>query len=241
MSDKRVEKAGLQIGEELHRVLVDEALPGTGVDPGSFFEGLARLVADLGPRNGRTAGGAGAPPGRDRWLAPGSVRRAPRRRRLPGLPGGGRLPGPTGPRFHDRGDRRRSRDRHDSRPATRGAGHERTVRAQRGERPVGFAVRRALRHRRDGRRPAPRSVRPGAGRSGHRLGSRPARRAPPPRRRFPHRGDRLSRRRRPPRGGAGRRRADHPWPTQHGCRGSPDQPTNRRACCSTTTASASRS
>ena len=51
MSDKRVEKAGLQIGEELHRVLVDEALPGTGVDPERFFEGLARLVAELGPRN----------------------------------------------------------------------------------------------------------------------------------------------------------------------------------------------
>jgi malate synthase len=51
MSAKRIEEAGLQIGEELHRVIVEEALPGTGVDPNRFFAGLARLVAERGPRN----------------------------------------------------------------------------------------------------------------------------------------------------------------------------------------------
>ncbi|MGI9611633.1 MAG: malate synthase G [Acidimicrobiales bacterium] len=51
MSAKRVTEAGLAIGEELHRVIADEALPGSGVDADRFFEGLARLVADFGPRN----------------------------------------------------------------------------------------------------------------------------------------------------------------------------------------------
>ncbi len=51
MSSNRVAMAGLQIGDELYRVLAEEALPGSGVDPDRFFEGLARLVADFGPRN----------------------------------------------------------------------------------------------------------------------------------------------------------------------------------------------
>ena len=51
MSSNRVARAGLQIGDELYRVLDDEALPGSGVDPDRFFEGLARLVAEFGPRN----------------------------------------------------------------------------------------------------------------------------------------------------------------------------------------------
>ena len=51
MTTARVERAGLSIGRELHDVLVEEALPGTGVDPGRFFQGLADLVAEFGPRN----------------------------------------------------------------------------------------------------------------------------------------------------------------------------------------------
>ena len=38
-------------GSELHDVLVNQALPGSGVDPEVFFAGLADLVAAYGPRN----------------------------------------------------------------------------------------------------------------------------------------------------------------------------------------------
>ncbi len=43
--------AGLAVETTLHRFLVAEALPGSGVDPDVFFDGLATLVADLTPRN----------------------------------------------------------------------------------------------------------------------------------------------------------------------------------------------
>ena len=56
-------------------------------------------------------------------------------------------PGPV-PDRHRQG---RPGDRLDRRPAARGAGDQRPVRAQRRQRPLGIAVRRALRHRRDPR------------------------------------------------------------------------------------------
>ena len=46
----RIEKAGLQIGKPLHD-LIEKALPGTGVDPDTFWQALALLVAEFGPRN----------------------------------------------------------------------------------------------------------------------------------------------------------------------------------------------
>ena len=47
----RIEQAGLHIGAPLHRFLVNEAIPGSGVDPATFFEGLSTLLHDFGPRN----------------------------------------------------------------------------------------------------------------------------------------------------------------------------------------------
>ncbi len=47
----RIDVAGLSVAEPLHRFIVDEALPGTGVDAARFFEGLAGIVRELGPRN----------------------------------------------------------------------------------------------------------------------------------------------------------------------------------------------
>ena len=44
-------ESGLSIGQELHDFLVDEALPGSGVDRDDFFRGLAALVNQFGPRN----------------------------------------------------------------------------------------------------------------------------------------------------------------------------------------------
>ncbi len=47
----RVEKFGLKIDAELHRFLVEEAMPGTGVDAERFFSALSALVHDLAPKN----------------------------------------------------------------------------------------------------------------------------------------------------------------------------------------------
>ena len=50
MSDV-ITEAELTIGASLHTFLVDEALPGSGVDRDVFFQGLSRLIHEFGPRN----------------------------------------------------------------------------------------------------------------------------------------------------------------------------------------------
>ena len=42
---------GLAVAAPLHAFIVDEALPGTGVDADTFFRALAEVVATFGPRN----------------------------------------------------------------------------------------------------------------------------------------------------------------------------------------------
>ena len=49
--DQRVKVGGLSVAAVLHRFVEEEALPGSGVDPGAFWEGLDTLVHDLTPRN----------------------------------------------------------------------------------------------------------------------------------------------------------------------------------------------
>jgi malate synthase len=41
----------LSVAEALHDFIEAEALPGTGIASGTFWDGLAALIADLGPRN----------------------------------------------------------------------------------------------------------------------------------------------------------------------------------------------
>jgi malate synthase len=48
---ERVEIAGLRIDPQLHAFIEKEAMPGTGINPGAFWEGFGRLVADLAPKN----------------------------------------------------------------------------------------------------------------------------------------------------------------------------------------------
>jgi malate synthase len=47
----RVEIAGLQIARELHDFVVEEAIPGTGIDAREFWAGFSHIVHELGPRN----------------------------------------------------------------------------------------------------------------------------------------------------------------------------------------------
>ena len=48
---ERIQAAGLAIGAELHATLVDEVLPGTGIEADAFFQGLATLLAEFSGRN----------------------------------------------------------------------------------------------------------------------------------------------------------------------------------------------
>ncbi|MEO1454464.1 MAG: malate synthase G [Pseudomonadota bacterium] len=43
--------AGLTVAPELAAFIADEALPGTGIDAATFWEGLGQIMADLGPKN----------------------------------------------------------------------------------------------------------------------------------------------------------------------------------------------
>jgi malate synthase len=49
--DEREQIGGLRIATSLHRFVEDEALPGSGVDPQAFWEGVDAIVHDLAPRN----------------------------------------------------------------------------------------------------------------------------------------------------------------------------------------------
>ncbi|MBP7241851.1 malate synthase G [Amaricoccus sp.] len=47
----RVDRSGLQVAAELAAFIEDEALPGTGVAAGAFWDGLSAIVHELGPKN----------------------------------------------------------------------------------------------------------------------------------------------------------------------------------------------
>ena len=48
---ERVSVGSLRVAKVLYDFITDEALPGTGVDPDSFWAGVDKVVTDLGPRN----------------------------------------------------------------------------------------------------------------------------------------------------------------------------------------------
>ncbi|WP_225029510.1 malate synthase G [Xinfangfangia pollutisoli] len=47
----RIDKAGLQVAAELAAFIEKRALPGTGIAPATFWEGLAGIARDLAPKN----------------------------------------------------------------------------------------------------------------------------------------------------------------------------------------------
>lgn len=46
-----IDKNGLKIDSELHDFIVNEAIPGTGVDADAFFTSMAAIVTELAPKN----------------------------------------------------------------------------------------------------------------------------------------------------------------------------------------------
>jgi malate synthase len=48
---KRISRAGLQVAEQLDRLVAEQVTPGTDVEVGAFWQGLADILAELGPRN----------------------------------------------------------------------------------------------------------------------------------------------------------------------------------------------
>ncbi|PWN02277.1 malate synthase G [Nocardioides silvaticus] len=48
---QRIEVEGLQVADELHAFVRDEALPGSGLEEGAFWSGVAAILAELTPRN----------------------------------------------------------------------------------------------------------------------------------------------------------------------------------------------
>ena len=51
MTTERVEAGELKIARELHDFIVEEAMPGTGVDASDFFNAFGRIVSELVPKN----------------------------------------------------------------------------------------------------------------------------------------------------------------------------------------------
>ena len=173
-----IEASGLRIARELHDFVAQEALPGTGVDAGidAFWAGFSAIVHDLAPKNRALLAKRDAHPGNR--STPGTAKTARRPTWPPtsaflseigylvaGRPGLSAL-------STDNVDPEIADDR---RAAARRAGHECALCAERRQCPLGLALRRALRHRRD---PRDRRRRKGQGlqsqarREGHRLGAR---------------------------------------------------------------------
>ena len=227
----RVARADLQVAPELAAFVEEEALPGTGVDAG----GLLGRALGAGART-RAAQLArcwrGAPncrPTIDAWHVDGATSRTTARPTRPSSPRSAiccpkATISPSRPPSVDPEIATRAG------PAAGRADHQRALRAERGECPLGQPLRRPLRHRRHGQRAAGRRLRPGPRRAGRGAGAGVPRRGLPAGRHQPRRRAALPRARRRAAGrrpAAGRsRRSSSAIAAIRGRR--------RRSCCATT-------
>ena len=175
---ERVQTGGLDVAASLHRFVEEEALPGIGPRRrDAFWDGAAAIVHDLAPRNRRAPRHAATSsrPSIDDW-----------HREHPGTPDpeaytaflreiGYLLDEPADVAVTTAGvDDEVATHR---RPAARRPAAQRALRHQRGQRPLGLALRRPLRHRRRPARGRPRPRRrlqQGPRRRGHRAAAGPS-------------------------------------------------------------------
>ena len=148
---ERVRVGELQVDSGLNDFVDNEVLPGTGVAAETFWAGLDAIVHDLAPRNARCSRSATGcrPRSTPGIAAPGQAARpgAPTRRSC-----GDRLPASRGPAdFASTTANVDPEIAEHRRAAAGGAGDQCPLRAERGQRPLGQPLRRALRHRRDPR------------------------------------------------------------------------------------------
>ena len=129
-TDQRVARSGLDVAVELAEFIDDEALPGSGVAPGAFWDGLAgpgRRLRSRGTRRCCRSAPTSRPPS---TAGTSSTLVGRTRDEYREMLERDRLPRPAGRAVHDRHHRRRPRDRRGGRPAARRAGDERPVRAR---------------------------------------------------------------------------------------------------------------
>ncbi len=165
-------RGGLQVAANLDQFVETEALPGTGIDSAAFWSGFDALVHELAPKNrALLAERDRLQTELDTWhrANPGPVRDLRAYRAfLEGI--GYIVPSPASVKATT--DQRGHRNRRTGRPATRRAAVESALCVERGQRPLGQPVRRAVRHRcdpRDQRRGKAEGLQPGARRRGDRL------------------------------------------------------------------------
>ena len=65
---ERVSVAGLKVAKILHDFVVNEVLPGTGIEASAFWRGLDRIIHRLRPVESRAVAAAGRAAGEDRRL-----------------------------------------------------------------------------------------------------------------------------------------------------------------------------
>ena len=235
---------GLQVATELHRFIEDKVLPATGVASDAFWKGFDAIVSELAPKNVALLAE------RDRLQAeidawhkahPGPIADMPAYRaflethRLPAAAAEGRA-----------GDhrQRRRRARAAGRPAAGGADPQRALCAQRRQRALGLAVRRAVRHRRhprDRRRREGQGLQPGARRQGDRLRARRARPGRAARRTARTRTRPATASKDGQLRGRAATAAAPAWRTRRSSSATRAMRRRRRRCCSSTTASTSTS
>lgn len=142
-----VQVGGLQVAKVLYDFVNNEAIPGTGIVAEQFWAGAEKIINDLAPKNKALLAKRDELQAKiDAWhqARKGQAHDAAAYKAF--LQEIGYLL-PQADDFRPPPERGR-RNRPHGRPTTGRSGDERPLRPERRQRPLGFAVRRPLRHRR---------------------------------------------------------------------------------------------
>ena len=82
-----IDKAGLQVASELVRFIEDKALPGTGIEAGAFWTGVAAVSGVSGAAAARDCGGSASNRGRVGWVGIAAIMANHRPDQVDGSPG----------------------------------------------------------------------------------------------------------------------------------------------------------